>query len=119
MLLPVSLIVQSLSCLSEYRLLISSSNLYVNAGVVSLFNIDESIPNDDVLAIVTTYGDVKSTDIRSVAKHLSVRKCRLVEFYDVRHAEVAFQKINANPSRVPTISEVSRAHCYLLVNAPF
>eukprot|EP00884_Botryococcus_braunii_P020467 jgi/Botrbrau1/7103/Bobra.0165s0124.1 len=55
-----------------------------------------------------TFGDVKSSDVKSIAKHPTVRKCRLVEFYDVRHAELAFQKINANP-RVPTISEDPQA----------
>lgn len=88
-----------------YQCLIHS----IYAGVVSLFNVDDSIPIEDVLAIVSTFGDVKSSDVKSIVKHPSVRKCRLVEFYDVRHAELAYQKINANPSRVPTISEVSGA----------
>lgn len=78
----------------------------VLTGVVSLLSMDESLPDENVLAIVTAYGDVKMSDVKFIEKHPSIRNCRLVTFYDVRHAEAAYQKINANPPRVPTISEV-------------
>lgn len=67
---------------------------------------DENLPDENVLAIVTAYGDVKMADVKLIEKHPSIRNCRLVTFYDVRHAEAAYQKINANPARVPTITEV-------------
>jgi hypothetical protein len=64
-------------------------------------NVVPHMTNAAVVKVLSAYGDVKA-----IAEHPSIPRCRLAEYYDVRHAELAYQKINASPAKIPTISEV-------------
>jgi hypothetical protein len=64
-------------------------------------NVAPEMSNEDVLVVLQKYGEIKA-----VMAHPTIPGCRLVEFYDLRHAAEAFQKINSAPGKIPTISEV-------------
>ena len=69
---------------------------------MSVFNVDPEMSNRDVAASFMAYGEVKAVTV-----HPSLQGCRLVEYYDVRHAEAALQALSGSAAKVPTISEVS------------
>lgn len=75
----------------------------INKGILVVSNIGSSVSNDDLLQILTAYGDVKEINRASA----SCNK-KLVEFYDVRAAEAALQDLNKGNSSGPKIKvEVS------------
>jgi hypothetical protein len=75
-------------------------------------NVAVEMSNEDVLVVLRKYGDIKA-----VMDHPTIPGCRLVEFYDLRHAAEAYQKINSAPGKIPTISEVCHisSHRVILV----
>ncbi|KAK9803919.1 hypothetical protein WJX72_005104 [[Myrmecia] bisecta] len=72
-------------------------------GIVTVFNVDPNIQDAELLRRFSAYGDVKSVQHAS-----GMETCRMVEFYDIRHAEAALQALNrgssASPSKRPTNS---------------
>ncbi|GJM94252.1 hypothetical protein PR202_ga10882 [Eleusine coracana subsp. coracana] len=65
------------------------ANVDPNNGVLAISISDSSISNDDLLQILSVYGDVKE-----IWKASACCNKKLVEFFDVRAAEVALTDLN-------------------------
>ncbi|XP_023518344.1 protein MEI2-like 3 isoform X2 [Cucurbita pepo subsp. pepo] len=61
----------------------------INQGTLVAFNLDPSIPNEDLLQIFGVYGEVK--EIRETPHK---RHHKFIEYYDVRAAEAALKALN-------------------------
>ncbi|KAK4438951.1 protein MEI2-like 2 [Sesamum alatum] len=61
----------------------------VNQGTLVVFNLDESVSNDELRQIFGAYGEVK--EIRETPHR---RHHKFIEFYDVRAAEAALKALN-------------------------
>lgn len=70
----------------------------INKGILVVSNIDSSISNDDLLQILTVYGDVKE-----ICRACTSCNKKLVEFYDVRAAEAALHDLNKGDISGPNI----------------
>ncbi|XP_061369815.1 protein MEI2-like 2 isoform X2 [Gastrolobium bilobum] len=61
----------------------------INQGTLVVFNLDQSVSNDDLRQIFGVYGEVK--EIRETPHK---RHHKFIEFYDVRAAEAALKALN-------------------------
>lgn len=71
------------------------------AGRVFLFNMEDTLADQEVKAQMERYGSVMF-----VRKHPAVPFCREVYFHDVRAAQRAYNAVYPHSGGVPTISEV-------------
>ncbi|XP_062223230.1 protein MEI2-like 4 isoform X2 [Phragmites australis] len=61
----------------------------INHGMLVVFNVDQSVTNDDLHRIFNDYGEIK--EIRDTAQK---GNHKIIEFYDVRAAEAAVRALN-------------------------
>ena len=68
-----------------------------------MFNVDSSTTLPELIQQFSLYGDVKD-----IHDHPRIRGCVVVEYYDTRHAALAYQSINrtaAHASMLPVVNE--------------
>ncbi|CAM0958839.1 unnamed protein product [Alopecurus aequalis] len=70
----------------------------INRGILVVSNIDSSVSNDDLLQVLTAYGDVKE-----ICRASTSCNKKLIEFYDVRAAEAALYDLNKGDISGPKI----------------
>ncbi|KAK4488723.1 hypothetical protein RD792_004503 [Penstemon davidsonii] len=61
----------------------------INPGTIGVYNLDSSVPNNQICEIFSVYGEIK--EIRETPQRSNLK---FVEFYDVRAAESALRALN-------------------------
>lgn len=72
------------------------------AATVSVFGVNEAVADADY----RDYMQDLAGDVASVSRSTTIPGCRLAEYWDVRSAHLALNKLNGSQARVPTIVEV-------------